>query len=177
MKRFFALCLVFGFCAVLAGCGSEEKAANKAAQTSRKTINDILAESQANDTTPVKTIEYPDLDYSAEVDLTKLNSTMIYSTVYAMVSNPSEYTGKTVKANGTFDVFTDPETGSMFYSCMIADATACCKQGLEFEWEGEHSFPDDYPKVGTPLTVGGEFETYKEKGQTYCRLKHAQVVF
>ena len=165
---------------LLAGCGaSSSQPENKAAQTSKKTINDILAESRANQTTApiVDDTNYPELDYDAEVDLTKLNSNMVYSTVYSMVNTSSDYIGKTVKAHGTFDVFTDPDTGAMYYACIIADATACCSQGLEFEWKGDHTYPDDYPKVGTPISVGGVFETYKEGNVTYCRLKDAEFAF
>ena len=148
------LVLVFSGCKV-----TESQVENKANQTSKKTINDILAESQANNTTVAPKVDYPELNYSAEVDLTKLNSNMVYSTVYSMVNSPEEYKGKTVKAQGTFDIFTDPKSGKLFYACVIADATACCSQGLEFVWRGEHNYPDDYPKVGEPITVGGVFGT------------------
>ena len=48
-----AICL---FAAVLAGCGTTKETLNKANQTSKKTINDILKESQEKDTTPAKGI-------------------------------------------------------------------------------------------------------------------------
>lgn len=164
--------------AALAGCGgASSQTENKAAQQSKKTINDILAESQAQSTTTAAKLNYPELDYTAEVDLTTLNSNMVYSTVYNMVNSSGEYKGKTVKAEGTFDVFTDPKTGNMYYACIIADATACCSQGLEFKWNGDHTYPDDYPNVGDPITIGGVFDTYKEGNQTYCRLNDAEVAF
>ena len=100
---------------------------------------------------------------------------MVYSTVYSMVNSPEEYKGKTVKAQGTFDIFTDPKSGKLFYACVIADATACCSQGLEFVWRGEHNYPDDYPKVGEPITVGGVFGTYEDNAKTYCRISDAEV--
>lgn len=159
---------------MLAGCGTPT-AENKAAQTSKKTINDILAEEQAQATTVTPKVDYPALDYNAEVDLTVLNSNMVYSTVYNMVNSPKDYLGKTVKASGTFDVFTNPDTGEMYYACIIADATACCSQGLEFIWKGDHAYPADYPKVGDVITIGGEFETYQEGASTYCRLKNAEL--
>ena len=171
MKKAFVIL----FAALLfAGCGSQT-AENKAAQTSKKTINDILAEEQAQTTTVAPKVDYPALDYTAEVDLTVLNSNMVYSTVYSMVTTPQDYLGKTVKASGTFDVFTNPDTGDMYYACIIADATACCSQGLEFVWKGDHAYPADYPKVGDAITVGGEFETYQEGEATYCRLKNAEL--
>ena len=163
---------------LLTACGNaDSKVENKAAQTSKKTINDILAESQANNTTVAPKVDYPELDYSAEVDLTNLNSNMVYSTVFNMVNSPEEYKGKTVKAQGTFDVYTDPDSGKLFFACVIADATACCAQGLEFTLNGEYSYPDDYPKVGEPITIGGVFGTYEDNGQTYCCLSDAKASF
>ena len=48
---------------------------------------------------------------------------------------------------------------------------------------GDHSlaqaqrapYPDDYPQVNTPITIGGVFETYSEGEATYCRLKNAKM--
>ena len=161
----------------LGGCGNSasSQAENKAAQTSKKTINDILAESQAMMTTEPSTIVYPALEEEAEVDLTTLSPNMVYSTVYNMVTNPAAFEGKTVKANGTFDVTTKPATGEMFYFCVIADATACCAQGLEFKPEEELKYPDDFPEVNAPIAVWGVFESYEEDGKTYCRLNNAHV--
>lgn len=178
-KLFLTISAIMIVLSMLSGCSGESQVDNKAAQGSKLTINDILAASQAQETTVLGTspdsLSYPALDYTAEVDLTSLNSNMVYSTVYNMVNSSEDYLDKTVKASGTFDVFTNPETGEMFYSCMIADAAACCSQGLEFQWDGEHSFPEDYPEVGHPITVGGVFETYEDDGQIYCRLKNAKL--
>ena len=174
------ICLITSlvvFLTVFAGCGSGTQVENKAAQTSKQTINDILAESQANAETVAAAddgLSYPELDYSAEIDLTVLGSNIVYSTVYNMMVTPDDYIGKTVKASGTFEVYTNIETGKYYYACLIADATACCAQGLEFIWKGDHSYPDDYPESGTPVTIGGEFESYEEDGAVYCRLKNAE---
>ena len=105
------------------------------------------------------------------VDLTALSSTMVYSEVYNMLSNPGEYMGKTVKMQGTMSVFEDSNTGNVYYACIIADATACCSQGLEFLLaEG------DYPEAGAEITVTGTFGTYFEGETQYCRLSDAKLV-
>ena len=90
MKKIISLIMLFVMLvSVFAGCGSAaSQVENKADQTSKKTINDILAESQAKNTTVAPKVDYPKLDYSAEVDLTNLNSNMVYSTVYSMVNSP-----------------------------------------------------------------------------------------
>ena len=48
------------------------------------------------------------------------------------------------------------------YAVVISDATACCQQGLEFKWQGEHAYPADYPPEGAEIEVTGTFKT----GQT-----------
>lgn len=187
IKRLICILCAAVMAAGAAGCSSS--ADNKASKTNVKGVGDILSSASSSQSVtqaasasatiaPVADdINYPELDYTAEVDLTVLNSNMVYSEVAAMVNTPEKYMGKTVKMNGTFDVYTDINTGTYYYSCIIKDATACCSSGIEFAWKGEHKFPDDYPPVGTPLTVGGIFETYPEGDKYYCRLKEAEVVF
>ncbi len=111
---------------------------------------------------------------SADIDLTKLNSTMVYSQVYDMMNKPGDYRGKVVKMKGQFSVYHDDNTGKNYFACLIADATACCQQGIEFELEGEYKYPDDYPELGTEISVIGEYDTYKEGETQYCYLKKAE---
>ena len=114
-----------------------------------------------------------------DVDLTQLSSTMVYSEVYNMVNVPSDYIGKTVRMNGQFGLYqaTDaagnPVPDQIYFACVIADATACCQQGLEFVLAGTHSYPADYPEIGTEITVVGTFETYMEGNYQYCHLVNA----
>lgn len=117
-----------------------------------------------------------------DVDLTVLSSIMVYSEVNSMISFPDNYIGKTVKMQGQFTIYqaTD-ENGAfipdkMFFACMIADATACCAQGLEFALAGEPVYPDDYPELGAEITVVGTFEWYEEDGCRYYRLGNAAFV-
>lgn len=106
-----------------------------------------------------------------DVDLTQLSSTMVYAEVSNMMSSPDEYTGKTVKMSGIFSVYVG-ET-QVYFACIIADATACCSQGIEFILAGNHSYPDDYPDLGTTVTVTGTFQTYEEDGYQYITLVDA----
>lgn len=107
-----------------------------------------------------------------DVDLTALSSTMVYSEVYQMMTEPQNYVGKRVRMRGQFAVSqADPEVADVdyYFAVLIADATACCQQGMEFVWEG-HDSPEDFPQEGTDLTVTGVFETYMEGDTMYCRL-------
>ena len=99
-----------------------------------------------------------------------------------MMYSPDDYIGKTIKMEGQFAIYqaTD-ETGALipdqiYFACVIADATACCSQGLEFVLAGEHTYPDDYPELGNEITVTGTFELYEEDGFQYCRLADAEMV-
>ena len=110
------------------------------------------------------------------VDLTKLSSTMVYSEVYNMVNNPESYYGRTVIMRGTFGVYTDENTGKNYFACLIADATACCSQGIEFVLDGEYNYPEDYPALKEEITVKGIFGTYTEGENRYCQLTSAKFL-
>lgn len=112
---------------------------------------------------------------TADVDLTKMSGTMVYSEVFNMLSAPEQYKGKTVKMNGTFNVYYTEATNTYFFACIVQDATACCAQGLEFVLKGEHIYPDDYPELGEEITVTGVFDTYMEGEYEYCTLRDAEM--
>lgn len=108
--------------------------------------------------------------FQADVDLTQLSSTMVFAEVYNMLDRPGDYAGKTVKMQGEFSRYVDEYTGHVYYAVLIADAAACCRQGMEFVWEGVHGFPADYPPLGAEIEVTGIFEPYEESGLIYCRI-------
>ncbi len=110
---------------------------------------------------------------AADVDLTSLSSTMVYAEVYNMLCAPEEYMGKTVRMTGAFAIYEGDERN--YYACIIADATACCSQGIEFVLEGDYSYPEDYPELGTTITVTGVFDTYYEGQYQYVQLIHAEM--
>ena len=111
-----------------------------------------------------------------DVDLSKMSGTVCYAQVNDMVNvNPAAYFGKTVRMSGTFAVSSNTDTP--YFACLIADATACCQQGIEFQWAGEHSYPDDYPEKGAQITVTGIFGSYKEGDYTFYTLKNAELSF
>lgn len=118
-----------------------------------------------------------------DIDLTQLSSTMVYAEVYNMTNSPKDYIGKIVKANGTYAAFQgvdangQPDPNTVYLACIVADAAACCSQGIEFILEGEHTFPDDYPELGTEITITGEFQTYEENGYTYAHLINANMEY
>ena len=109
-----------------------------------------------------------------DIDLTKLDSNMIYAQVYDMVYNGDNYLGKKVKVKGPFSYFKEDD-GREFFAVLVSDATACCSQGIEFVLAGEHKYPADYPAIGQTITVTGEFSYYKEDYAVYCQLLNAEM--
>lgn len=107
--------------------------------------------------------------------MTKISGTVVYSQVYDMMMNPNGYMGQKVKMKGNFSYFQDPDTKQEYFATIIADATACCAQGIEFVWKGEHSYPQDYPPLDTEITVTGTFNTYYEGDSMYVQLVDADV--
>ena len=110
---------------------------------------------------------------AVDLDLTALSSTVIYAQVYGMLTEPEDYLGKTVKVAGNYAAFQDEQTGAVYTACMVADALACCSQGIEFVPAGDWRFPEDYPELGAAITVQGTFSSYEDGGQTYIRLTDA----
>ena len=167
MKKKLSLISACVLCAMcLCACDNGERTA--------KTVTSIEIETTSDDTDDVSVTGEADPD--VDVDLTVMSSTMVYSVVYDMVTEPSSYEGKTVKMDGIFDVYTDENTGKNYYACIIQDATKCCSSGIEFELEEERIYPDEYPDNGSFITVSGVFETYEEDGILYCTLRNAKMM-
>ena len=184
MKRIFCLllaaCMAVSLCAC--GKGREKDAGNDTLSSNEE--ESASAESiptPKEQETPGESEQPQASADGVEVDLTVLSSTMVYSEVYNMLYfYPEDYYGKTVKANGIFAIYqmvvdgvTQPDP--VAYACIIADATACCAEGMEFVLEGDYTYPDDYPELGTEITVIGEFQSYEENGMTWYHLVNARL--
>lgn len=145
------LAVVLCLCAaIFSGCGNTQKSAESSADTAKSSSADGI-----------------------DLDLTKMSSTMVYSTVYSMITTPDDYMGKKIKVTGNFNAYHNENTDKTYFSVIIADATACCQQGLEFDLGKDYKYPDDYPFENALITVTGTFTTYKEDNYTYCQLKNA----
>lgn len=169
MKKLFHLLLIVTLIVSLSACGNKETPQNTQKPSAP-------SGNMQNSTTVTDDLSKPQISNNLDVDLTKLSSTMVYSEVYNMMYTPDDYIGKTVKMKGQFAYYEDPETKVQYFACIIADATACCSQGLEFILTGEHTYPNDYPELGSEITVTGTFEVYTENGFQYCRLKDAAII-
>ena len=110
-----------------------------------------------------------------DYDLTGLNANMMYGQINDMTVDPDKYRGKSMKITGNFNYYQDPAQKE-YFSVFVPDAAACCSQGIEFELSGEHTYPQDYPEIGAPITVAGVFDAYDEYGVTYCILHDAVMI-
>lgn len=180
MKRLLCLLLaaltVFG----LGACGKKsgaETAFPATASEEPKPLQTLPLETGERE----QTAPTADTAESAFVDLTALSSTMVYGEVFAMMSSPEDYVGKTVKMQGIFSKGQLYAAGSLndggtVFACVIQDAAACCAQGIPFELAGDHSYPQDYPELGDAITVVGTFEIHQQEGMRFCRLRDAEFV-
>lgn len=127
----------------------------------------------SNSKTTTKATETTTEAKSVDLDLTELSSTVVYSEVYNMLITPDDYKGKIIKMKGQFNQYTDEETGKIYNTVIIPDATACCQQGLEFELSDKTN-PNF--EQGTGITVVGTFDTYSDGEFLYCHLKNAKII-
>ncbi len=102
-------------------------------------------------------------DPNVDVDLTALSSTMVYAEVFNIMMQPDSYVGKRIKMGGAYNSQYLAEEDAQVHFVVIADATACCAQGLEFRLSADPApvYPDDYPAANTYVEVTGTFGIYE----------------
>lgn len=169
MKKLLSLIAAAIMLVSLTSCGTDNTVTdNQSTQTSAEATSE-------NSSRPVLLSDSSNYD----IDLASMSSTMVYSEVYAMVNEPDKYIGKKVRMAGQFALYSafdtegNPIPGQNYYACVIADATACCSQGIEFVLAGDYKYPQDYPDLWSDIVVSGIFNTYDEHGKIYCHLVDA----
>ncbi len=164
---------------------SEEKLQKfeEAKQADQGTIIDqALAEHEATEDSPPLVLEQMPQqkpsgqpDPTVDIDLTVMSSIMIYSEVYNIVVDPDSYVGKSIKLQGFFQTYENPQLQKNNYFVIVPDATACCEQGLEI-LVGDGSTPYEYPKELSTVEIKGVFEKYEEADNTFYRIITEEVV-
>ena len=184
MKRIFCLllttCMMLSLCACGKGrekdAGNDTLSSNEEASASAESIPTPKEQETPGESKPSQPAAG-----KVDVDLTVLSSTMVYAEVYNMLYNdPESYLGKTVRARGEFSIYQLVVDGVLqpdpvAYACIIADAAACCAEGMEFVLKDNLAYPDDYPEPGAEITVVGEFQAYEENGMTGYHLINARL--
>lgn len=120
-----------------------------------------VIEAEPSVKTPEKKQVSSDLS-GPDIDLTVMSATMIYSTVFQFLIDWESYEGKIIRIRGIYTPFFRQETNRLYHNVVIQDATACCKEGLEFVWEDGTHPGNDYPDEGSEIIVQGVFEQYYE---------------
>lgn len=176
MHNIAKLLILYVLVVALTGCGKENGNTKVQQQNPvQKVVSDQVngtkdtseTTSSQSDTKP-KTKSASDVD----IDLTAMNSDMVYATVYQMIMEPASYEGKTVRMRGNYQGNYYEPTKQWYHYCIIRDALACCAQGMEFVLQEEN-----YPQNNAEITVRGTFEAYQDEGDPsmYCRLKDAVI--
>ena len=180
MKRLFCLllaaCMAVSLCACGKDVGNDTLSSDEEASASAESIPTPKEQETPGESKPSQPAAG-----KVDVDLTVLSSTMVYAEVYNMLYNdPESYLGKTVRARGEFSIYQLVVDGVLqpdpvAYACIIADAAACCAEGMEFVLKDDLAYPDDYPEPGAEITVIGEFQSYEENGMTRYHLVNARL--
>ena len=187
MKKILAciICLTLAF--GVTACG---KASDKDSNGDTKIISDVKNKQENSKSNTKKEVSKKEVAGDAgkgkssksksktssnkiDVDLNNLNANVVYSQVFLMMTEPDKFIGKRIRMSGQFNVYAaqegNPSGVTEYYAIIIADAQACCQQGIEFVWPG-HTYPDGFPEVKSNASVTGIFEVYEENGKKYCRL-------
>ena len=155
----------------LTGCGQEtpDTTANTVTTTApTQTVQAVQTESPTAAPILSEATDAPVSDSSAtEIDLTSMSSTMVYSYIYNMIVTPDDFIGQRFKIRGTYDEQFWDQTNLTYHYIVIADATACCAQGLEFVLTDPNAA---YPQVGEEFEISGIFGTYEEEGSLYIQI-------
>ena len=187
MKKILAciICLTLAFGVTACGKASDKDsngdtkiisdAKNKQENSKSNTKKDVSKKEVAGDAGKGKSSKSKSKASSnkIDVDLNNLNANVVYSQVFLMMTEPDKFIGKRIRMSGQFNVYAaeegNPSGVTEYYAIIIADAQACCQQGIEFVWPG-HTYPDGFPEVKSNASVTGIFEVYEENGKKYCRL-------
>lgn len=187
MKKILAciICLTLAFGVTACGKASDKDsngdtkiisdAKNKQENSKSNTKKDVSKKEVAGDAGKGKSSKSKSKTNSnkIDVDLNNLNANVVYAQVFQMMTEPDKFIGKRIRMSGQFNVYAaqegNPSGVTEYYAIIIADAQACCQQGIEFVWPG-HTYPEGFPEVKSNASVTGIFEVYEENGKKYCRL-------
>ena len=187
MKKILAciICLTLAFGVTACGKASDKDsngdtkiisdAKNKQENSKSNTKKEVCKKEVAGDAGKGKSSKSKSKTSSnkIDIDLNNLNANVVYSQVFLMMTEPDKFIGKRIRMSGQFNVYAaqegNPSGVTEYYAIIIADAQACCQQGIEFVWPG-HTYPEGFPEVKSNASVTGIFEVYEENGKKYCRL-------
>lgn len=160
--------VILGVMAVvcLTGCSTPDTS-----QTLPERLNEIWQSQQSQaESGPTQQTTATEFDY----DLTQMSSTVVYSQITDMTMVPEEYAGKTIKMEGRFEIYGDPDKEDPYLGCIVNDATACCSVGLRFVLTDDYTSAD-FPLNGSDIIITGVFETYEYQDCTFGEVQNTQM--
>jgi hypothetical protein len=138
--------------------------------------------------TRIRTLSLPKgstLDIAKDLFIFQMFTGLAYSDAeafdfkrYKKVDGTWRYVGKRIKMKGVFSSYYDDVVKKRFYGCVIADALACCSQGLAFELAKSRKYPEEFPDEGTQITIIGDFDYVVEEGEddvSYAVIRNAKM--
>lgn len=143
MKKLFTffLIILLTFC-LLTGCsGKNNDASGKGADSGIESGSDV------------------------DIDMTQLDDIMLLAQIDNVLMEPEKYSGNTIRMRGLFRVLYgvgDEETPYTFV--VVYDETQCCESGIEFRFDKEVQFPDDYPLEDTEIEITGTYKFHEDFG-------------
>ncbi len=153
-----SLCLIMLFAV---SCGSGQSSVN-----SEKKEDKAVAEQKKESVAEVQK------DVKIDVDLTKVNTNMVYVQVFYMMQKPQDYNGQTIRLPGVCTIMKNKTTQQRTYNCNVLDGTGCCAKMIPFKLADTNAA---YPKSGEAITVTGKFQVVTENDKTFGVLNDAVV--
>ena len=143
---------------LLTGCSTDVPSANTTPEGSNTQASDITAASTNHNNVSIT---------PPSGDVVEIKEKLFIAQTNDIYFNSSDYLGKTIKYEGIFDIYEDPESGQKFYS-VIRYGPGCCgvdgDAGFEVLWNKE------YPNNNDWVEAVGVLETYTVGQATYLRL-------
>ncbi|MBP5603779.1 MAG: hypothetical protein J6X78_13730 [Treponema sp.] len=155
---------------LLLPCSCKKQKSDKQLDTTNTNLVTNSENTSGNETTISNSL--PKIDY----DLSNMNFTMISSFFFQMLIEPETYENKIFKIKGNFQTFDNPEGKLPYFSVIMNDSTMCCQEGIDFVWQGEHNWPQDYPEAGTEILIIGKYIVTEEDGFTYNYLLVSDIL-
>jgi uncharacterized membrane protein YcgQ (UPF0703/DUF1980 family) len=161
------LCCALAAALTLTGC-KQQSGVDQTAKNGNGTPAVNLPDEAVQASSPADDEDiYEQVLAAAEGDVVEIREKMFVAQSNDIYFNADNYLGKTIKYEGLFNVYEDPETGNTYYS-VIRYGPGCCgvdaNAGFEVRWDGGYPLQDEW------VEAVGVLEEYKEGLNSYLRL-------
>jgi hypothetical protein len=150
------------FLLAVSGAGCTEAGPAQSSDTEPAQSNDTAAVQQNADKTVTGN--------SLGIDLTAMDPLVAADIAHRISEYPEGYLGAAIKLSGRYEVAENHNTGGYIHAIVVSDQVACCEAVIEFVWNGEHSYPGDYPREYEQIELEGVMKRYEEAGEAYYYL-------